>query len=203
MTIQIGLANFKINKASKNYLKPKTYSMNTKYLILLFFVFFILRSIYYLYKVKQIKKYKLLYLNYINVNRDFDFLQHKPQILSLFHEAKLNDFTFTHLEEIAFGKYLQHDLSGFDNISNTRSDIVSAIRCKFEEAIGIFRFNFHQSYNPIFWIEFVLKFPEKLFSYVEINLPNSVMKTIQLLFWIAGLLIFFDKFKIINIASWF
>lgn len=176
--------------------------MNLQLFLITFILFIILRSIFYYSKFRRTKKFKSIYLDYFD-KRDFEFLQHKPQILSLFQEAKVQDFSFFHTEDVGYGNLARTELSGFDNIAFLRKDITIIFRGKFEEAIGYYYFNFRQSFSLIFWIEFVLKFPEKFFSFIQIKLPNSILKIIQILFWSAGLFTFLDKFKLIDATSFF
>ncbi len=176
--------------------------MNWIYLLITFIGFFLLRALYYYYKLVRTKELKKHYYQYLK-DAKYSFLQHKPQIISLFKEAGVKNFSFTHVEEITYDKGLRHSLSGFDNIQTNRADVVGIVKARFEEAIGIFKHRMHQSYNPFYWVEFILKLPQIILSYINLSPPDSIMKIIQLIYWTIGFIVALDRFKIIDVLSWF
>lgn len=173
------------------------------YYLAIFAAFFVLRGGYFYWKLRSVVSLKKRYYEYIGGKQEYEFLQYKPQIISLFKEAGVKNFSFTHIEQISYSSGLRYDLDGFDNLNSIRSDVVSNIKSKFEETIGIFRHNMLQSFNPLYWVEFIVKFPAKLISFLDLSPPKSVISIVQLLFWTAGLLTFLDKFNLIDISSWF
>lgn len=177
--------------------------MTWLYYLIIFVCFFVLRGIYYFWKLKQIQKFKILYYEYIGGKLEYEFVQNKPQIISLFKEAGIKNFSVNHIEQISYNSGLRYSLDGFDNMNSNRSDIVPIIKGKFEETIGVFKFNMTQSFNPLYWMEFVIRFPTKLLDYLNLSPPKSFVSLLQLIFWVAGLLTFFDKFDFIDISSWF
>lgn len=175
--------------------------MNWTYFLAFFIGSFLLRAVYYYYKLVRIQELKTYYFQYLK-DRDSTFLQHRPQIISLFKEAKLSDFVITHTEAAGYGQIRNITTSGFANIANNRSDIAATFIHLFEEAIGTFREKMNQSFNPFYWIEFMVKLPQIILSYINFSPPNSIMNIIQLVYWTIGILVAFDKFQIIDILSW-
>ena len=53
--------------------------------------------------------------------------------------------------------------------------------------------------NPLFWIEFVLKFPTYFLEYIGLKSENIFIKLVQLLYWIIGIIIGLEKLGLINI----
>lgn len=176
--------------------------MNYLFFGIAFISFWFLRGIYYFTKVRKMNQLKDEYYKYLNHGR-FDFLQNKQQIIELFKLAGVKNFGATYVQPVSYGQGIIHNLNGFNNINVMREDIIGNVRMAFEESIGVFKNRMRQSFNPIYWIELVIRLPEKLFSFVSITPPTSIMKIIQLLYWIVGFLIALDKFHLIKISDFF
>jgi hypothetical protein len=95
------------------------------------------------------------------------------------------------------------NMSGLSNIHLRREDIVIPYMMKFDEAIGVFRHNMKQSFNPFYWFEFLILLPEKIIKYVYSEPPDAFMKIIQLLYWGVMILIGLHGVKIIDLNHFF
>jgi len=167
-------------------------------LAVIFILFWLLRALFYFLRLKEITKLKEVYHQYLH-NNNYDFAQSKPRIIELFKLADLNDFTVLHIEHLSYSQGLRTNISGFSNITAYREDIVSNIKLKFEEAIGIFRHRMHQSYSPFYWLEFIFKLPTKIFSYIDVSLPNPLLNVIQIIYWICMITFGLIKSNILNL----
>jgi len=167
-----------------------------------FIAFWLLRALYYFLRLKEIIKLKDVYHNYLH-NNNYDFAQSKPRIIELFKLADLRDFNVLHIEHISYTQGLRTNLSGFANITSNREDVVTSIKIKFEEAIGTFRQRMKQSFSPFFWIEFILNFPQKLLAYLNISAPDSMLKIIQLIYWLFMILIGLHSSQLIDLRNIF
>lgn len=94
------------------------------------------------------------------------------------------------------------NVSGFDNINSRREDVVLPFQIRFQEAIGIFKLRLHQSYDPVFWVDFILKLPEKLISYFNLPISTSIMNIIQVIYWIFMVGFGLNKIGVIDALSW-
>jgi hypothetical protein len=164
------------------------------------FIFVILisaRFIIYAYKLYQIRRYFGIYEEYIN-NPSNDFKQHKPQILELFKDANVSDFSINRLEPAGFGQLKKINFSGFNNIGLLEAEIVVLIRGSFNETIGVFRHRMYQSINPLFWLEFIFKLPQYIFEFVGV-LPDKVAVKIALIvYWLLAILLGLKKFDLLK-----
>jgi hypothetical protein len=60
-----------------------------------------------------------------------------------------------------------------------------------------------QSYNPFYWLEFILKLPEKTLLYLSPSVNESFVKVIQIFYWLVSILFGLNAAKIIDMAQWF
>lgn len=93
----------------------------------------------------------------------------------------------------------KHSLSGWDNINSNRLDVIGHIKKLFEEAIGVFRFRMKQSFSPFFWIEFILTIPKLILSYLNIQAPDTLVKVIQIIYWVLMVLIGLHSAQIFSV----
>lgn len=167
----------------------------------LFIQFWLLRALFYYLRLKEISKLKEVYHQYLH-NNNYDFAQSKPRIIELFKLADLKDFVVMHIEQVSYAQSFQTTLNGFNNMTSFREDIVVNIKLKFEETIGVFRQRMHQSYSPFYWFEFIFKLPTKIFSYIDISLPNPLLNLIQIFYWLCMITFGLIKLNILNILPW-
>lgn len=166
-------------------------------LLIILGILLILRFIVCLNRLIQIKRYHKSYQDYLK-NPTFSFSEKKPQIINLFKNAEVTNFVIPRLEPAGFGQIAQMKLDGFENLTLIDNEIVTIVESKFHEAIGVFRHRLLQTINPIFWIEFVFKLPEYMFEYFGFKSDNALVKIVQVIYWIIGILIGLKTLGIIN-----
>ncbi|MFM2394341.1 MAG: hypothetical protein RLZZ546_2323 [Bacteroidota bacterium] len=151
--------------------------MLTIKLISFFLGFWLLRFLYYWNKLKSISNifnhYILFHDGKVN-----SFIEKKNSAISLLKEAGIKNFSSPAYELTGFNQGYRHELDGFDNIHFLRDDIAGVVNIKFQEAIGVYKSRMKQSYNPFYWIEFVLKLPEKILLYLSPSVNDSFVKVI-------------------------
>lgn len=138
-----------------------------------------------------------MYLDYLRTD-DFTFQQYKEEILLLFKEAGLKDFFVFHQEFLGFGNFANVRLPGFANLTNRREDIVLNIQRCFNEAIGVFRKRFKDAFNPIFWIEFIIKLPQYFFEFFGVIPEKVIVKVFLVIYWLIALVFGLKSFNIID-----
>ncbi len=157
-------------------------------LIAIFCSLLLLRFIVFLSKYWQTKSYYKKYLDYIG-NPSYKFDEIKPQIVKLFEEAGIKNFTISRLEPAGFNKIRKLEINGFQNLALIDSELITIVHQKFHEAIGIFRNRMIQSFNPIFWLEFIFKLPSHLFKYLGLNSDNLFVKIVQIVYWVLAIIL--------------
>ena len=172
--------------------------------LIAFISFWLLRAIYYFFKVRDTNKYYKIYDNWIRTDESELIIgKHIFAIKKLFQDAGLKDFILSRIEPTGFGYTKSYNMKGFNNIHLNDPELINKILFKFEEAKGVYSYKMKQSFNPLFWVEFILKLPEQTFSYLNFDIADSKMKIIQLLYWIAMVIIGLHAGKVIDISSWF
>lgn len=151
----------------------------------------ILLFLQFINNLYKFKRTKFLYYQYLDskITGDMEFIQKKQEVISLFKDAGLKDFAFIHQEFLAYGQHSTMTVSGFDNMNSDRLDVFNHMKTRFNEAIGVYRKRFMDSFNPMFWIDFVFKFPQYLFEFFGVLPEKVIVKIFLILYWLM-LLIF-------------
>lgn len=171
--------------------------MNWLLVVLIFFSLMVLRLVINAYKLRRIKKLYQLYHNYIR-NANWDFVQCKQEIVSLFKEAGLKDSSVLHQEFLGYGRFANMQMSVFSNITILREDIVGIVQISFNEAIGVYKKRRNDSLNPIFWLEFIFKMPQYLLEFFGVLPEKIAVKVILVIYWIAALVFGLAKYDILS-----
>ncbi len=178
--------------------------MEWYYYLVVFIGFWLLRVIYYFIKVRHVNKYNKIYSDWTKGNESELFIgKHIYAIRKIFKDAGVKNFILSRMKTDALGYVTPYNLEGFSNIHLNDRELINKILFKFEETRGNYTCKMKQSFSPIYWLEFTLKLPEQIFSYLNFNIADSVMKIIQLFYWIAGIILGLHAAKIIDIHTWF
>ncbi|MEM8764813.1 MAG: hypothetical protein AAGD88_13425 [Bacteroidota bacterium] len=171
--------------------------MKWHYITGFFAIVVLLRFTINLSKFLRVKSLYKKYLDYLK-NPSHAFAQYSEEIKTLFREAGLKDSSVFHQEFLGFGKFANQQISVFDNLMNKREDIVGVIENRFNQAIGVYKKRFKESFNPLFWIDLVIKLPEYLMSFFGVLPEKILVKVLNLLYWIILIVLGLNKYEIIN-----
>jgi hypothetical protein len=171
--------------------------MKWSYLLLVFGVLVFIRFILNYFKYKRIQKLQNVYMRYL-ANFDNELLGYKQEIISLFKEAGLEDFMIIHQQFLGFGNYANMQVSGLDNMTNNRKDIVENIVRQFAEAEGVFRKRFRESFNPLFWIEYFIKLPQFTLQFLGVVPEKLVVKICLMIYWLLAVFFGLRKLDILD-----
>ncbi len=148
----------------------------------------LLRFAVNVYKFNRIKVLHLEYWKYVRENKS-EFVENKEEIVALFKDAGLKDSEVMHQELLGYGQIANLTVSVFDNLTNIRNDIVGIIDLKFKAAKGVYKKRYKDSYNPIFWIDFILKLPIHIMEFIGVMPEKMAAKIFLLLYWIAAVVL--------------
>lgn len=162
-----------------------------------FLVLIILRFVNNFYKYLNIKSLYSKYKVFIMTGEP-EFIQKKEEIKSLFKDAGIKDFELPHQVFLGYGQFANTTISGFDNMTYNREDIVGNMSIKFNEAIGVFKKRYKDSFNPMFWIDFLIKLPQYAFEFVGVLPEKVVVKIFQLIYWAVILILGLKQTNIIE-----
>ncbi|SHM26931.1 hypothetical protein SAMN05444266_107207 [Chitinophaga jiangningensis] len=167
-----------------------------------FITLMLLRFLLNIYNLRQTSSLLKKYNHYLAKNT-WEFNQEVPAIIDLFKKAGIKDSGVTHQEFLGFGNFANYRVSTFDNITNTRSDIVAHTIGHFNQAIGVFRKRATDSLNPLYWIDFILCLPQHLLSFLGVLPESVVVKIILVIYWIIAMVLGLEKLDVINIVKSF
>ncbi len=171
--------------------------MSWLYILSFFILLMAVRFITNLSKYFRIKRLYLKYLDYLHTE-SFEFIQNKQEIKQLFKDAGLNDSSVIHQEFLGFGNITNMRVSVFDNLTNRREDIVGLVQISFNEAIGVFRKRYKDTYNPSFWIDYIVKLPQYIFDFFGVLPEKIVVKIFLIIYWIIAILFGLQKINLLD-----
>ncbi|MBP6235767.1 MAG: hypothetical protein KA536_06485 [Saprospiraceae bacterium] len=170
--------------------------------IFFFLLFWLLRYFYYRNKLHSINAIFKEYILYI-AKQDNSFIEKKNSAISLLKDCGIKNFSYPNITFLTPNHFQQNHLDGFENLHYGEEKFVGTVNLKFQEAIGIFKARMKQSYNPFYWLEFILKLPEKTMIYLSPSVNESFVKVIQIFYWLVSILFGLNTAKIIDMAQWF
>lgn len=136
-------------------------------------------------KFKRIEALHKLYLSYIEFGKK-DIILHKHEVKKMFYDAGLKDAIVYDSKHLVFNHFANHQVSVFDNLTSTREDVVLIINLRFNEAKGVFKMRFSDSWNIVYWIELLINLPKEVFSYLGLNTESKLVKVLKLLYWTSA-----------------
>jgi len=161
-------------------------------LIYIFLIIVVIKFLLNLPKYFQCKYYLNKYHDYLsNDNNGWDFVESKPNVVKLIKGAGVNDSTLPIVTPIGYGKLMTANVSVFDNLTSKRVDVVEMTLSLLHQAIGVYRLRMFETFNPLYWIEFVLNLPKEILVFLGVSTESLVLKIAQLLYWGAGLIVAF------------
>ncbi len=150
--------------------------------------FILLHTIYNLinYLRYPIIEKNLLYNYSSDASMKLKALTHKNQILNYIKYAGVSDKHIPVVQSLGYGQLASSSISVFDNIMNPREDIARLVLSSLQEAKGNYWSKFINSFNPFYWLRFILFIPKNIFSYLGLKEECIVIKIFQLIYWFIG-----------------
>jgi hypothetical protein len=153
-------------------------------LLLFFLVVLSIKFTTNLSKLIQAKRYLKRYKEYLPT-KSWEALEDKPQIIKLLKGAGIKDSYLPHVEPVGYGRLVTTNISVFDNIFNTREDVVVNTLGMFHQAIGAYRSRVYETFNPLYWLEAGLNLPKHLSAYLGVSPESVLAKIAQLVWWVT------------------
>jgi hypothetical protein len=121
-------------------------------------------------------------------DRGWDMVQHQEEVIGLFKKAGIKDSVVPYVEPVGMGQMISTTVSVFSNFTRIRADIAGTITSNFHRAIGVYKKRMLNSFNPLFWIDFVVNLPREALEYVGVPPEKSLVKVAQVIYWALGVL---------------
>jgi len=155
-------------------------------LLYLFLVAVVLKLLINLAKYIQCKRYRNKYSRWLaHPKRELSFPEYRSQVIKLFRDAGISDSYLPSAEFVGYGQVATGSASVFKNFPHNRADMVQATARMFDEAVGVYRSRVLETFNPLYWIEFIINLPKHILSYLGVSSESVVIKIFQLIYWIV------------------
>lgn len=153
---------------------------------------------------------KIKSLHYLYGQDHNQFIEESQIALSLFKEAGLEDsyvrvttksglILRTALQDIP--QYQQQTISVFSNLTFIHPDVNPHVIGLFMKSKGVFRNRLKESINPLFWIQYTLTLPTYLLEYLGVKEGKLVIKLVQVIYWVAGMIKLLHDLELIILPS--
>jgi hypothetical protein len=169
-------------------------------ILIIFVVYLIIRFIINFSKFNRMSNYYEKYKDYFNnkvSNVEFD----KKQIIELFKDSDVEDFYIGHVEPMGYGQLATTSIKGFENMFLHSERVYVGIESKFIESIGVFRHRMYQTFNPIFWFDFIFKLPQYLLKDLGVLPEKLIVKIITVMYWVVCLLLGLNSLDILKLFT--
>lgn len=144
---------------------------------------------YYWYKANEyFNKYnEYIKIKKLNTSKDADWFisDNSSNIKALLLRAGLKDGIVASVEPVGYGHVQTANISVFDNLHVKRADILNLVYRKLREARSIYRTGFWQTFSPLFWLDYIIFFPQTLFKYLHIEMNLLVSRIIQIIWYVV------------------
>jgi hypothetical protein len=125
--------------------------------------------------------------------------EHQIEIRKVVMNTGVGDQITSYMEPLGLGHTQQQSISALDNLSFLNIDIMKTGREIVNRAKGYYRIQAMKSFNPLFWIEFVLFLPKELLKYLGVDskakIGSLITNIFQIIYWIASLFFMYQKYK--------
>lgn len=165
------------------------------FFIIVIFIYCLSSNLYNYFRVKRLKNYYIKWL----IGEKENFTTYKNEIISLFKKAKIKDSFFPTLNYAGYGLLASFNASVFSNLLSKENSVVQHVSLMFDEAIGYFRKNIFNCFNPLYWLERIIFLPKQFLLYIGIKNDKSSFRALNisltLLWWIIVIIgfVFGDK----------
>ena len=161
----------------------------------LLYIFLAIASLKFLLnlsKYLQCKHYLKKYHHFVTEDKTgWGFTESKPQIVKLFKGAGIQDSIIPHAEPVGWGHISTGHASVFSNMTRLRQDVVSLVLDMFHQAIGVYRARMIETFNPLYWVEFIINLPREILIYLGVSAGSVIVKISQLVYWISAFIMSF------------
>ncbi|BFH70640.1 hypothetical protein J27TS7_57660 [Paenibacillus dendritiformis] len=141
---------------------------------------FISNGIKYFQVKRHLKRYQMWLRN---INVDFSIVEDKATIKKLILGAGVNDAKVDYVEPLGYWHVSTGFASTLENFPSNLERMAPHMIRMFEEALGVYKTRCFETFNPMYWIEFVIYLPKNFLVYLGVNSENIGVKLIQIVWW--------------------
>jgi len=154
-------------------------------ILLIIAVILAVRFILNLSKYLRTKKYHDAYISWLSIERESKIVAARAQVVALLKDASVKDSYVGTVQPAGYGYMATANASVMDNFPNAREDFAALTNAMFLQALGTYRSRMLQTFNPLFWIEFLIHLPRYALRYLGVSPDAVVIKLAQIVWWIV------------------
>jgi hypothetical protein len=154
-------------------------------LLYLFIIIPALKLLINIPKYFAARRYLNKYMEWLT-ERNSNLIEYKSQVIKLIKDAGVKDTFVPSVDLAGFGYVRTGQASVLENFPNNREDIAEFTYKMFRQAIGVYRSRIFETFNPLYWLEFIINLPKQILIYLGVSSENFVVKVSQLIWWFFG-----------------
>lgn len=124
--------------------------------------------------------------------------EHQIEIKKVVLKTGIRDQTQTYMKPLGLGFAKEKGISALDNLAYLNSEIMESSREIIKRAKGYYKIYAFKSFNPIFWIEFIVFMPKEILKYIgvteEEKISSLVIRIFQILYWIISIYFMYQSY---------
>jgi len=124
-----------------------------------------------------VKKFSESYNEFLK-NNNKNIVYKAPEVITLFKKAGIKDTYCTIYEPAPYGKLQILTVSLFRNFPELNNKAIGNYQRMFGTAKETFFKRFKESFNPLFWIRFILFSPKYFLEYLGMDMEKTISKLI-------------------------
>lgn len=158
-----------------------------KYLIYIFmfsFLYKLLNNLYDLHRITLLENY---FKDWLKNPKNTKIFTGYQETINLFKKAKVKDKKLIITQHTGYGNYVNIEASIQENLFNRNEEFTIENTHMFWQTIGVFRYEFKNCFNPLYWLDIVLFAPKHLLVYLGGNPENYIFRILNIfltiIFW--------------------
>ena len=145
----------------------------------------LLKFVINLVKYFRTRWYLSRYIKWLS-STDAKLLESKAQVVHLLKDAGVEDSYVGVAQPVGWGYLQTSNASVFANFPNERKDFAQVMHSMFREAIGTYRARMIETFNPLYWLEWLINLPREVLGYLGVPAESVLVKILQIVWWAVG-----------------
>ncbi|TFH62629.1 hypothetical protein [Peribacillus frigoritolerans] len=131
------------------------------------------------------KKYLQYFFDWLNEDCKVNLSEAQPIVKRLVDEAGYADIRVPHVQSMGYGKLASYEANPFNAFPSRLKSVASVIISILSSSKGVYRQRAFESFNPLFWIEFIVFLPKNIFSYIGLSNKGTTVKVSNIIWWMT------------------
>jgi hypothetical protein len=132
------------------------------------------------------KKYLNLFYDWIKEECKVNLVEKQSLVKKLVGDAGYGDMRVPHTELAGYGKIAAFEVNPIDAFPNRYEHIAHGIISSISQSKGVYKQRAIESFDPLFWLEFIIYFPKNILAYLGLSKNSMTAKLLNLIWWILG-----------------